>query len=74
MITPNVDHEGIEISIDHLVQSDCIIKLLSIILQSKSQVARSRLTFSLKLEQLHNTEPLLKEHIIIQWPVSHISG
>lgn len=43
-------------------------------LQSKSQVSRSRLTFSLKLEQLHNTEPLLKEHIIIQWPVSHISG
>lgn len=66
MITPNVDHEGIEISTNHLFQSDCIIKLLSIILQSKSQVSGSRLTFSLKLEQLHNTEPLLKEHIIIQ--------
>lgn len=74
MITPNVDHQGIEISIDHLLQSDQMIKLLLIILQSKSQVSRSRPTFTLKLEQLHNTEPLLKEHIIIQWLVSHISG
>ena len=42
MITPNVDHQGIEISIDHLLQSDQMIKLLLIILQSKSQALRNR--------------------------------